>query len=143
MNSDAETDWLPLILGVFVVALGGGGLYWFRTRQKKTSGETPLDLQSDDPAGSTFVSNVTAFELDTHSNLNTLPDRRGKGENAKKGREPSADKLSMTQADQRMMQETPPKASGSNPKISATNPPKSNAPSQIVVPKKSRPPVAS
>ena len=141
--AEDETDWLSLGLGIAVLALGLGALFWHRKRQKVSKNDDSIDFQSSDSAVSTFVSNVTAFDLDSKGDTGTGAERRGKGPKAKPGRAKQSEHPSMTQADQQMMEATPLPTIRGTQQIAATNPPASNAPSQIVVPKKSKTPAAS
>lgn len=136
-----ETNWLTIVLGVTVLALGAGGLFWYRSKKNVPRIDSTVDLQSDVPGVSNFVSNVTAFEFDAPTEAGAKPERRGKESTKKKGRERVSDQVSLTQADQRMTQDTPYASTESSQRFHS-NPPASGAPSQIVVPRKAKPPAA-
>lgn len=136
-----ETDWLTIVLGISILALGTGGLLWYRSKKNAPRIDSSVDLQSDVPGASNFVSNVTAFEFDGPTDAGSKPERRGKEPVKKKGRERVSDQFSLTQADHRMVQSTP-YASTEDSQRFHSNPPASGAPSQIVVPKKAKPPAA-
>jgi hypothetical protein len=136
-----ETDWLTIVGGVSVLALGIGGMFWYRLKKNSPRIDSSVDLQSDTLGVSNFVSNVTAFDFDAATDAGAKPERRGKEPSKKKGRERISDQLSLTQADHRMIEDTPFASTESNQRLQS-NPPASRAPSQIVVPKKAKPPAA-
>jgi LPXTG-motif cell wall-anchored protein len=140
-DDSEETNWLMIVLGASILALGTGGLFWYRSKKNTPRIDSSVDLQSDIPGVSNFVSNVTAFEFDAPTDAGSKPERRGKESAKKKGRERVSDQLSLTQADQRMVQETPYAPTQGSQRFHS-NPPASGAPSQIVVPKKAKPPAA-
>lgn len=134
--------WLPMLLGIIVVAGFAFGTVWYRKKQGQGGIESPATIPEGDAPLSTFVSNITEIELDSSSSMAAplaAADRTTRG---RKDKAPTKGSQPVVRADPGASQETPPNRSHNGQKI-ATDPPSSGAPSQIIIPRKSRPPVAS
>ena len=128
----------PILIGLLMAGLGALGILQYRRKKAAHSQHTGEQFSESNSPHSTFVSQITATELDSTSMIDAPLSKAERPLQSKLTGGPSSIVAKTFKAGAQIAGGT----SIPNQKIAAS-PPRSGAPQQIVQPKKNKPPAAS